>query len=214
LGQEQKAASRDFSATALAAIAPRMHETDASSVLASATRTLADALVKESSQEESAYLEYGLSRLLPHLDTESAAQSVRLVSSRITGDRTPAYTGNAYELHLATTLDIVITYGSPIHTRPRAMAVASAVGTLTAGPLVCMPSLVTGAEPLPCRLTTQELVEHLKRPTCVGDVRKVILKHLGNRYRQRFDTHWDFVRYAEEQKLGLDFVTPPKRPDK
>jgi len=28
-----------------------------------------------------------------------------------------------------------------------------------------------------------------------------------------FATHWDFVRYAQEQGLNLDFTTPPQRPD-
>jgi hypothetical protein len=45
-------------------------------------------------------------------------------------------------------------------------------------------------------------LERLKRPT-----------FLGNRYRRHFTTHWDFVRYAEEQRLGLDFTTPPVRPE-
>ena len=44
-------------------------------------------------------------------------------------------------------------------------------------------------------------------------MRRVILDQLGNRYHRRFDTHWDFVRYAQEQGLNLDFTTPPKRPD-
>ena len=63
------------------------------------------------------------------------------------------------------------------------------------------------------RLTTQDLVDLLKMPTCVREVRRVILDQLGNRYRRRFDTHWDFVRYAQEKGLNLDFTTPPKRPD-
>ena len=66
---------------------------------------------------------------------------------------------------------------------------------------------------IPCRLSTPDLVELLKYPTCVGQVRRVILTHLGNRYRRHFSTHWDFVRYAQEQNLGLDFTTPPVRPD-
>ncbi len=69
-------------------------------------------------------------------------------------------------------------------------------------------------EPLPCRLSTQDLVELLKMPTCVGPVRRVILDQLGNPYGRRFDTHLDFVRYAQEQGLNLDFTTPPQRPDR
>ena len=46
-----------------------------------------------------------------------------------------------------------------------------------------------------------------------GEARKVILTHLGNRYGRRFGNHWEFVRYAREHNLGLDFTTPPRRPD-
>jgi hypothetical protein len=74
-------------------------------------------------------------------------------------------------------------------------------------------SFPAASEPLPCRLDTQDLVEMLKFPTCVGEVRRVILDQLGNRYHQHFATHWDFVRYAEEHGLNLDFTTPPQRPD-
>jgi hypothetical protein len=68
-------------------------------------------------------------------------------------------------------------------------------------------------ESLPCRLATQELVDLLKMPTCFGEARRVILHHLGNRYGRRFVNHWAFIRFAREQNLGLDFTTPPKRPD-
>jgi hypothetical protein len=52
------------------------------------------------------------------------------------------------------------------------------------------------AKLLPCRLSTQDLVDLLKMPTCVREVRRVILDQFANRYRWRFETHWDFVRYA------------------
>ena len=69
------------------------------------------------------------------------------------------------------------------------------------------------AKPFPCRLTTQELVELLKMPTCFGTARRVVLDRLGNRYGRRFINHWAFVRFAREQGLDLDLTTPPKRPD-
>ena len=69
------------------------------------------------------------------------------------------------------------------------------------------------AEPFPCRLTTQELVDLLKMPTCFGAARHVVLDHLGNSFGRRFVNHWAFVRYAKEQKLNLDFTTPPRRPE-
>jgi hypothetical protein len=38
------------------------------------------------------------------------------------------------------------------------------------------------------------------------------LEHLDNRYARRFANHWEFVRFARERGLDLDFTTPPKRP--
>jgi len=67
--------------------------------------------------------------------------------------------------------------------------------------------------PQGCRLSTPQLVELLKMPTCFGDARRVILDHLERRYDRRFNTVWSFVRFAEEQELGVDFTTPPVRPD-
>jgi hypothetical protein len=65
-------------------------------------------------------------------------------------------------------------------------------------------------------LTAQELVELLKMPTCFGPARRLVLDHLGNMYGRRFEHHWQFVRFAREQVLDLDFdlATPPKRPDR
>ncbi len=40
-----------------------------------------------------------------------------------------------------------------------------------------------------------------------------MLDHLSNRYGRRFVNHWEFVSYAREQGLMLDFTTAPRRPD-
>lgn len=63
-----------------------------------------------------------------------------------------------------------------------------------------------------CVLTTPQIVELLKYPTLTGKAKRTLLDHLENRYQQRFDTQWDFVEYAEREKLGLDFKSPPRRP--
>ena len=96
--------------------------------------------------------------------------------------------------------------------RQQAVALAAAVSLSAHGPGLGLPPLPAAGEPLPCRLRTQDLVELLKMPTCIREVRRVILDQLGNRYGRRFDTHWDFVRYAQEQGPHLDFTTPPQRP--
>jgi len=82
--------------------------------------------------------------------------------------------------------------------RPHAEPPASAGGRRNRSPAVSPPR------------TSFEL---LKMPTCVSDVRRIILDQLGTRYGRRFATHWDFVRYAQGQRLNLDFTTPPQRPD-
>jgi hypothetical protein len=94
----------------------------------------------------------------------------------------------------------------------RANALAAAIGLSASAAPLALHYLQAATEPLPCRLGPQDLVELLKMPSCARDVRRLILDHLGNRFGRRFQTHWDFVRYAHEQRLDLDFTTPPKRP--
>jgi hypothetical protein len=104
--------------------------------------------------------------------------------------------------------------GSPIPTlsATAASAVASAAGS--GQPLAALAAVLAAAEPPPCRLPTQELVELLKMPTCMSEARRVVLDQLGNRYRRSFADQWDFVRFAQKQQLGLDFTSPPRRPDR
>jgi tRNA A-37 threonylcarbamoyl transferase component Bud32 len=111
-------------------------------------------------------------------------------------------------------LERFLTYAPRPQVWQRTLAVAAALGMTSQNPLASIPLLPAAADPLPCRLSTQDLVDLLKMPTCVREVRRVILDQLGNRYRRRFDTHWDFVRYAQQQHLDLDFTTPPKRPER
>ena len=60
-------------------------------------------------------------------------------------------------------------------------------------------------------LPPQTLVDLLKHPFCVGEGRRLVLDRLARHYRRPFADRWDFVRYAEEQKLGLDFTSRPRR---
>lgn len=85
-------------------------------------------------------------------------------------------------------------------------------------PLLPLALLPTAAESLPCRLSTQQLIELLKLPACTvpactGAARRVVLDHLGNRYQWTFTDEWDFVRFARKQP-GLDLSSPPAAPDK
>jgi hypothetical protein len=109
-------------------------------------------------------------------------------------------------------LDLFLTEGTRLQRSRHGTATVTAVGVACGGPLPALATLPAAGEPLPCRLSTPELVELLKYPTCFGEARKVVLKHLGNRYGRRFANHWEFVRFAQERRLGLDFTTPPQRP--
>jgi hypothetical protein len=40
-----------------------------------------------------------------------------------------------------------------------------------------------------------------------GGIRRFLFRH-----RHWFDTHWQFVRFAQENGLNLDFTTPPRPP--
>jgi hypothetical protein len=51
----------------------------------------------------------------------------------------------------------------------------------------------------------------LKQALCVGAARRVILDRPEDRYQQHFADQWEFVRFATEQRLGLDFTSPPQR---
>jgi hypothetical protein len=95
----------------------------------------------------------------------------------------------------------------------RTASITTVIGQLGGGshPLVALPHLRPAVEPFPCRLTTPELVELLKQPFYVGKARRIILDQLGNRFGRKFADHWEFVRFAQGQNLGLDLTSPPRR---
>ena len=94
------------------------------------------------------------------------------------------------------------------------MATAAAIVAFPAGPGPPFTTFyIPAAEPPPCRLSTQQLVELLKMPPCIGEVRRVVLDRLGDRYHRPFGDVWEFVRFAKEQHLDLDFTSPPIRPE-
>src|SRR5262249_22713627 len=93
--------------------------------------------------------------------------------------------------------------------------VVFSVGLAPQGPAVLgtLPLLQSSFRPQPCRLSMPELVELLKHPLCVGEAGRVILDRLEDRYGRTFADQWEFVRFATEQRLGLDFTSPPQRPE-
>jgi hypothetical protein len=158
------------------------------------------------------YLAMGLAVVVEQFDGEAATQVARNVTLWMASSTEP--TRDRPVLPSDAVLERFLSNGSPLQVRQRAITFATAIGLAAHGLAPGLPLLPAASQPLPCRLTTQELVELLKLPTCVHQKRRVILDQLGNRYGWRFDTHWDFVRYAQQQGLNLDFTTPPKRPER
>jgi hypothetical protein len=114
---------------------------------------------------------------------------------------------------LAQGLSAVLSRSDPTKDRQRSFAVAGTVGgssgpwSLLTAPAHLQPALEPSS-PLPA----QTLVDVLNDPLCVGKHRGLVLEQLARHYGRPFADPWDFVRFAEEQKLGLDFTTPPQRP--
>ncbi len=144
-------------------------------------------------------------RLLRWLDRESAHVLAWESAAELCSSST--ITADTHTIILAQLLNDVCQV--EIDRRATCMALAAGDGLESAMEAM----LRVSAEPFPCRLTTQELVELLKMPTCFGHARRVVLDQLGNRYGRRFVNHWAFVRYAREHGLRLDLTTPARRTD-
>jgi hypothetical protein len=163
-------------------------------------------------------LEAGIVTLVQALDPELVADysrtlAVSLCSARDANDvgsvpmnLTPA------RYDRTDNLDALLANNTQKELSRRTAEVSTAVGMAGHQALSLLPLLSTMSKASPYYLSTQELIDLLKMPTCFGKARQVVLKHLGNRYHRVFANHWDFVRYAKEQRLDLDFTTPPKRP--
>jgi hypothetical protein len=177
-----------------------------------------------------------ITRLLPHLDSQIAIASARELATfavdrwnsaepfegtggfsgvtRMTGMTAMGMMGGRSwptNLGRSETFNLILTDNSRAQVSQKIASILKSAGAGFEGALTAASRVF--AQPFPCRLTTQELVDLLKMPTCFGAARRVVLDHLGNRYGRRFVNHWAFVRFATDQKLNLDFTTPPRRPE-
>jgi hypothetical protein len=107
--------------------------------------------------------------------------------------------------------DAVLT-NSSAEVRPQAAVVAMAVGCGENGLVAACPALPVATKPCPLSTVHAECC----RSTPNADrLRRSAIDRLGaprQSVRCTFASYWDFVRHAKEQRLDLDFTTPPKRP--
>jgi hypothetical protein len=176
----------------------------------------ADTLIRAMAKTDISYameLAPALSAVAARMEPQEAARACAQVSDTFTQAMAKMPNSNALPSQPAQTLSRLLTGVDPPQLSRRSAAVLAAVGCLAGtGHPVATPALLAPAlEPLPCRLSTPELVELLKQPTCIGPARRVVLDQLQNRYGQKFADQWAFVRFAQEQGLDLDFTSPPKR---
>jgi tRNA A-37 threonylcarbamoyl transferase component Bud32 len=183
-------------APGLSAVAARMEAAQAAGILVQSMKDTKDVLALR-------YLAEGLSAVAARLDAK-AGTPVLLQGMTHTND--PEALGK-----LAHGLAAV--RGEEIPSRSAMAASAVAFPTGNSDALTALGLLLPAAEPPDCLLSSQQLVELLKRPGFVGPARRAVLDLLGNRYHRTFADQWEFVRYAKEQHLDLDFTTPPQRPE-
>jgi hypothetical protein len=196
-----------YLAEGLAAVAGHLEPQEAARHCAPAARALSQAMTKTTDRLALIHLAGGLAAVAGRLEPQEAAQAALVLTQAMAEANNP-YTLNRLARGLAATL----TGGA--RTLPvRAAGLVGGVAASDRQPLLAPAALVLALEPPPCRLSTQQLVELLKYPLCVDQARRIVLEQLENRYRRPFADHWAFVRFAQQQNLGLDFTTPPRRPE-
>jgi hypothetical protein len=195
-----------YLAQGLSAVAARLEPKEA----AEAAAALMQAMTRKDNAFALGYLAQGLTAVAARLEPREAARVSAEAAATLT--QAMARTDTNYDdalWYLAQGLSAALGDGQR---DKRAEAVAAAVGGLQGSQILPGALVVLGpaVEPFPRRFSDQALVDLLKHPLCVGPARRAVLDHLGMHYRRTFADQWEFVRFAEEQKLGLDFTTPPR----
>jgi hypothetical protein len=186
----------------------RMEPKEAAQRCAGAANTLTQAMAKTADPNALSKLTCGLSVVAVRMEPNDAAQRyTQAVDSLFQAMATLAPVDRSQEL------SELLTSVERAELSRRTAVVLAAIGAPagTGQPLAIPAILAPALERLPCRLSTQQLVELLKQPMCIGLARRVILDQLQNRYRRPFADQWAFVRFAQEHGLGLDFTSPPQR---
>jgi hypothetical protein len=190
-------------------MAARLDPRDAARLCSPAADAFARAMTKTTDPSALGALALGLSAVAAYLEPLDAARLCSPAADALS--RAMATTSSPIGLKA---LSAVLIWVDPSELSRKGVAARALVASLadTAQPLTPLALFGPAQEQLLCPLSAQQLVDLLKRPTWVGTGRRLILDQLEARYRQRFADHWEFVRFAEEQGLGLDLTSPPQRP--
>jgi hypothetical protein len=189
-------------AEGLAAVAPRLGPAAAKE----AASPLAQAMGKATDPDTLKRLAGGLAAVAARLDPAEADAAYRQAAAAFTLAMSKAADPGVMKA-FSEGLQRLLNREAPGQTTQR---IRSVVGTLGLGayPMAAIASswLYPVAEPLP----PQTLIDVLKHPLCVGEARRLVLDQLQRHYHRPFADQWDFVRFAEENKIGLDLASPPQ----
>jgi serine/threonine protein kinase len=170
-----------------------------------AARLLAQTLAKETFPSYRTSLARGLCAVAARLGPEEAARLLTVALAQET-ER------DAQQSFAQALVTMPVRLGPEQAVRRSLLTATAVAGAASRSPLTGMATGALAAQPLPSRLSTQQLVDLLKMPTCIGPARDVILGQLGQRYHRDFADVWAFVDYAHEHRPDLDLTAPPKRP--
>jgi hypothetical protein len=195
----------------LSSLAGGLEPKEAAAHTARAARTVVEAMAKTTDPLALSSLAQALSSLAGRLEPKEAATLAPTVVEAMTKTTNPLALSS-----LARALSSLAGRLEPKDAADRAVFIARAIGEEVSPPtyLSGLASLLQAAQPPPCRFPTQELVDLLKMPTCVGPARDVVLRLLGQKCNRHFADLWQFVAYAHEHLPDIDLTTPPKRPQK
>jgi tRNA A-37 threonylcarbamoyl transferase component Bud32 len=215
LAQETDSFTQLDLADALGAVVVRIEPAEAEWLCTKAARLLADALAKKKNADAHVYVQSELAMALGAVAAwmkPAEAAQLCVEAARLLTD-TLAQVQPSRRAVSVRALAAVAVRIDPEATTPRCrLAAGTVAGWLSPSPhLGNAATLLQASEPLPCRFTTQQLVDLLKRPTCIGEARTVFLELLANRYKRPFTDVWEFVEWAEKHEPGLDFTSPPQR---
>jgi hypothetical protein len=204
---------RSLLGRSLGSVAARLEPAEAARLCTAAARLLVDTLSKETDRSKRSSLIGALGSVAGRLEPAEAAR-LSAAAAQLLADALAQETGPPVgRSGMTRDLMAVATRIEPGVVAPRSLLAARAVvGWLSPSPHMGRAAmLMQAAEPLPCRFTSQQLVDLLKMPTCVGETRAVFLKLLANRYKRPFADVWEFVEWAQKNEPGLDFTSPPRR---
>jgi hypothetical protein len=210
--QIQDSALAGEAVLAFSAVAARLEPKAAAAVCGQAAATLRQAMTQMMSPYALLPLAQGLSAVAARLEPKAAAAVCGQVAATLRQAMTQTTDLRVLQ-ELAQGLSAVLLRedswrGSPRYRLIATVGVLSCPASLLSAPALLQPTL----EPPP-PLPAQTLVDLLKQPFCVGEARRLVLGQLARHYQRSFADQWDFVRFAQEQKLDLDLTSPPKRPE-